>query len=267
VPAGSSAGDAQFPSICVGGAKSDLPRICREYVRVAPPTSSASLPYNLWIRRACEFRQSVPTQKDGQLARPTRRAMHRDHPRTAAPTPGLHHTGGTIVEHFAERVAEIFGYPRARTGPLAFYFRSEVAFDRDRAGRPSFRTRRRETARQSLVLLKPPSALIVDPNFETREIADDGNAAKSPFSCGMTTTRYREPLLVVDEQKPLEDALERSRSLPPPLLPRNKDYARRDCRPSFRPSPLTGALAIGRGTSSIAWPAIATINGIGVAGS
>ena len=205
------AGDAEFLRDCVGGAKSDAVNRAREYVRVAPHDLERFLAVEFVDSPRVRGRQSVPAQKDSQLAQARRVA-----PRSrdcacdrTADARNFAHSLRRVVEHFAKRVAEVFRNSPREPAAYAFYFRSEVALDRDGSGGPqSFEIDDMKLLAEPLVLLEAAQRAYGRAHFQTREIADDGDAARVAMLLRYDHDRDRIAVLVVDEQDLIEDALE-----------------------------------------------------------
>src|SRR5208283_4290899 len=119
--------DAEFLRDGVGGAKSDAMNGAREYVRIAPYDVERVLAIELVDAPCVRGSQAVPAQKDRQLAKTGRVAPRcLDCPRNYGSDPGdFAHAFGSVVEHFAERVSEIFGDSTRERRADALYFRSE----------------------------------------------------------------------------------------------------------------------------------------------
>ena len=164
------------------------------------------------MRRACEAASPCPRRKTVSSRRPGRVApCSRYQPRGSGADAGnFAHPLGRIVEHFAERVAEVFGDSARTHRTDAFYFRGKVAFDRDGARRPQrFVVDDVELFAEALMLLE--AALRADgrADFEAGEIADYGDAAVVAMLERHDHDRHRVAVLVIDEQDLIENALER----------------------------------------------------------
>jgi len=157
-------------------------------------------------------RQPVAAQKDGQLAQAGRVAPRsRDGARDRGADAGnFAHAFRGVVEHFAERVAEMFRDSAREPRADAFYFRSEVALYRDGAGRAQrFEIDDVKLFAETLMLLEAADSADGRAHFEAGEIADDRDAAKIAMLIRHDHDRDRIAVAVVNEQDLIEDAFER----------------------------------------------------------
>src|SRR5208282_3423395 len=166
--------DAEFLGDGVGGAKSDAVNGAREHVWIAPHDVECVLTVEFVDAPGVRRRQAVSAQKDRQLAQAGRVAPGgRDCSRDGGSDAGnFAHAFGRVVEHFAERIAEMLRDSPREPGADAFYFRSEVAFDRDGPGRPQpFEVHHVKLIAEARMLLE--AALRADgrADFETGEIS------------------------------------------------------------------------------------------------
>ena len=106
-------------------------------------------------------------------------------------------------------VAEVLRDSPRESGADALNFRSEVAFDRDGSGRAQrFEIDDVELLAEARMLFKAAERADGRADFEAREIADDGDAAKIAMLLRHDDDRDRVAVLVVDEQDLIESALD-----------------------------------------------------------
>ena len=198
--------DAEFLGDCVGGAESDAVNRACEHVGIALHHVKGVLAVKLVDSSRVRGGQTVPAQKYGELAQTRGVApCSRDQSRgRGADARNFAHAFGGVVEHFAERVAEMFGDSAREPGADALYFRSQVAFDRDGAGgADGFEVDDVELLTEARMLFEGAESADGRADFEACEIADDGDTAKIAM------------LLRDDDNRDRRD-----RGLPPELPPR-----------------------------------------------
>src|SRR5208282_478233 len=203
--------DAEFLRDGVGGAKSDAMNGAREYVRIAPYDVERVLAIELVDAPCVRGSQAVPAQKDRQLAKTGRVAPRcRDCPRNYGSDPGdFAHAFGSVVEHFAERVSEIFGDSTRERRADALYFRSEVAFERDRSGGPHrFEIHHVKLIAKARMLFEAALSADGRANFQTGKISNHGDAAGVAVFAGNDDDGDRVTVFVVNKQDLIEDALQ-----------------------------------------------------------
>ncbi len=154
----------------------------------------------------------MPAQKDCQLAQPRRVApCSRDCPRDYGSDAGnFAHAFRSVVEHLAERVAEVLRDSSRERGTDALYFRSEVAFERDRSGRPHrFEIDYVKLIAKARMLFEAALGADGRANFQAGEISNHRDAAQLAVFAGNDHDGDRVAVVLVNEQDLIEDALQR----------------------------------------------------------
>ncbi len=203
--------DTEFLGDRVGGAESDAVNRAREDVRIALDDVERVLAVELVDAARVRGGQSVAAQENRQLAQPRRVApCRRNRARDCGADAGnFAHPLRRVVEHFAERVAEVLRDAPREPWADAFYFRSEVALYREGSGGAQrFEIHDLELLAEALMILEAAERAYGRTDFEACEIADDGDAAKVAMLLGHDDDGDRVAGLVVGKENLIEDALE-----------------------------------------------------------